>query len=215
MANASNETSSATPSRRRRNILLAILGLLLIGLVYDFAVARPAVEKAYTSLTEKNDEFNAVAKHQAMGEAETREVLGREPSRTFKDGDLHVEVYSWRSGLPFRTHDLFVVYRPVQGQNLLVRLTKFAHDSERDFRPVSSQAPNEADTEPVMPASLPSGNPEEGEADKADEADIFENDDAAVSASDRDGIEPADASPDVATPVILSETEESTQEDDE
>lgn len=175
MANASNETTSAKPGSRRRNILVAILGLLLIGLLYDFAVARPAVEKAYASLTKKNDEFNAARRYQAMGEAETWEVLGREPSRTFQDGEMHVEVYSWRSGLPFRTHDLFVVYRTVLGKKSLVRLTKFAHEPEHSFQAILPNAPNKADAELVMPASLPSDNAEKeetDEADLADEADI-------------------------------------------
>lgn len=126
----SSDTSPAQTSNLRRNLLLVVLALLTVGLVYDFAVARPAVEEAYSVLTKKNAEFNIARRHRAMGVADVRELMGREPSRTFEDRELHVEVYSWRSGLPFRTHDLFVVYRTVLGEKFVARLTKFGHEAE-------------------------------------------------------------------------------------
>lgn len=203
-----SDTSSTPTGRRRRNILLAILAVLTVGLVYDFAVARPAVEEAYTIVTEKNVEFNIARKHKAMGVADVRELLGREPSRTFEDHEMHVEVYSWRAGLPFRTHDLFVVYRTVLGEKYVARLTKFGHDPVDGFQAVSEYPRGNGDSGEL--ATAPGGDvPEEGDVPEQDAAAGEDDpaDDAAEFASDQDQVNVGDSGGSPAGPLEADEPE--------
>lgn len=160
----SSDTSPVPTNNLRRNLLLAVLALLTVGLLYDFAVARPAVEEAYAVLTKTNAEFNIARRHRAMGVADVRDLIGREPSRTFEDRELHVEVYSWRSGLPFRTHDLFVVYRTVLGEKYLVRLTKFGHEAEDGFNALQADEPGQ-ETRPFVPPTAAAMQPSSPESE--------------------------------------------------
>lgn len=196
--------SSAPTGGLRRNILLAVLALLTVGLIYDFAVARPAVEQAYTTLAEKNAEFNAARKHEAMGEADVWDLLGREPSRSFQDGTVHVEVYSWRAGLPWRTHDLFVVYRTVLGERFVARLTKFGHELEEGFQADPGLRPT--DVELAMPDfDPPAADPRSGgvtEPESGVEPDeASAESDAAQPAPDSAGVENADEPADTTSPA--------------
>lgn len=91
---------------------LIVLGLVLavggLAAAFDYGVARPNVRQA--------DQDIATRAGQSPPEIrsdEIRQIVGRQPSRIFQDQSNRVEVFSWVSGLPFRTHDLYVTFREV------------------------------------------------------------------------------------------------------
>lgn len=125
----SNEAKSGT---LRQVLLFGILFLLVIGLIYDYQVARPGVNQAYDKITEQSALVN-MSSTQKFTNKDVQELLGKQPSDTFEDpnGDF-VEVYSWRSGLPIRTHDLFAVYKKNGDDWLFHRHQKFKHETSTD-----------------------------------------------------------------------------------
>ncbi len=151
MSDPTSPTPRTPRGRLRSTLLVGTLVVLSSGLVYDFTVARPAVEAAYDRVSQRNQDFNAERKHQAMRDHDIQELLGFPPDRTFEDQGMHVEVYSWRAGLPFRSHDLYCVYRTVNGEHFFVRLTKFLHDPNRFYDGVA----DEGETEPVPQGAEP------------------------------------------------------------
>jgi hypothetical protein len=104
--------------RLRLTLLFTMLGLLLFALWYDYEVARPAVEQAYESIAEINLQINTSPR--AMTGLDVRQALGKLPAGTFTVGPYQVEVYAWVAGLPFRSHEVYVVYFG-RGQNKTVR----------------------------------------------------------------------------------------------
>jgi hypothetical protein len=128
-----NTPQSSTPSNqggsKRLPILLGILAIGLVGLGYDRFIARPAVEAAYDSLLAENQRMNADSTV-TFTDADVRKLLGRDPAETFTDtnGDT-VERYSWRAGMPIKSHDLFVVYKTQTDFLMFHRADKFAFES--------------------------------------------------------------------------------------
>jgi hypothetical protein len=97
-------------------LLVAVLFVMLFALWYEYKVARPSVTTANETIIALNRKINAAGNNTAMTSKEVQEALNRQPSRTYQDGAYTVEVYSWVSGLPFRTHDWFAFYTPNAGQ---------------------------------------------------------------------------------------------------
>jgi hypothetical protein len=116
----------------RQFVLIGILLLLVLALVYDYRVARPGVETAYDKIAEQSMLVNARSSEVFTNE-DVQELIGKTPSRTFEEpnGDL-VEVYSWRSGLPIRTHDLFAVYKKSGSNWMFHRHAKFQHEKSTE-----------------------------------------------------------------------------------
>ncbi|MEM8668707.1 MAG: hypothetical protein AAGG48_14395 [Planctomycetota bacterium] len=114
---------------KRLLILLGILGIGLVGLGYDRVIARPAVEAAYDSLLAENEKLNASGTD-VLNDSSVRDLLGCEPAEMFDDtnGDK-VEKYSWRAGMPIKTHDLFVVYKKNDKGLMFHRADKFVFES--------------------------------------------------------------------------------------
>ncbi|QDV11806.1 hypothetical protein CA51_16820 [Rosistilla oblonga] len=124
-------TTTAKPSRTRSYLLFGILGLMIIALAYDYKVARPNVEQAYEDLVAFNMQVNADPSDMVTPEM-VAEMLGKTPTRTFKDMSDFVEVYSWRGGLFFKSHDLYVAYRVTPLGTLMARTSKFNYDAHRE-----------------------------------------------------------------------------------
>ena len=143
-------TSQTASGKLRSRILLAVLAVLLVALGFDYLVARPRVSAAYDAIAERHMEVNANA-NEILTNQDIHELLGKEPARTFPDGSTKVEVFSWASGVPFRTHDLFVVYQKSGDRQMFRRHSKFAYERESDVSPVNQVV--EADGE--MPAEEP------------------------------------------------------------
>ena len=94
-------------------ILLSVFGVALAGLLYDYCIARPGIKKADKMLQGLLDgSIKDPNQDGTVTDQEVQTLIGRAPSnpdfRKLPNGKI--EVYSWRSGLPYRTYDLFVVY---------------------------------------------------------------------------------------------------------
>ena len=107
----SNLISSRETNLIRLVILLLIFGVALSGLLYDYCVARPAHDRAtqtifglLTGTTADPDGDGAITDDEAQS------ILGCKPSAIEMLSNGKIEVYSWRSGLPYRRYDLYVVY---------------------------------------------------------------------------------------------------------
>ncbi len=137
MSEDSTKQTDKKSGGTRSKVLFAILALGLVALAYDYRVARPAVEVAYNKIAERSTAVNAKST-EVFTNLDVRELLGMEPSRTFDDtnGDV-VEVFSWRSGLPIKTHDLFAIYKPNGGKNLFYRHAKYKYESSGDVSTIS------------------------------------------------------------------------------
>jgi len=92
-------------------ILLLVLVVALGGLLYDYQVARPAVDKARVTLekaldgTTKDPDGDGTFSMQ-----EVHQLLGREPDQVDTIEGGKKETYLWRSGMPFRQYKLVVAY---------------------------------------------------------------------------------------------------------
>ncbi len=128
MTDSSKPESKAGSSNLRQLLLIGLLVLLVIGLIYDYTVARPGVNDAYDKITEQSMLTN-MSSTNVFTNTDVQDLLKKAPSRTFEEpnGDF-VEVYSWRSGLPIRTHDLFAVFKK-NGENWMFhRHSKYKHE---------------------------------------------------------------------------------------
>ncbi len=92
-------------------ILLSIFGLALAGLLYDYTIARPALQRAdalvrgcFQGETEDPD------KDGTFTDDEIQLILQRKPAEVEPLPNGKIEIYKWRSGLLFRSHTLYVVY---------------------------------------------------------------------------------------------------------
>lgn len=94
----------------RQFILFILLAVMLGALWYDRKIARPNVQSAYDRIETLNDEINLKKGHEVLTNKEVQAALNRPPSRVFSIGGYHVEVYSWRAGLPIKTHDYYAVF---------------------------------------------------------------------------------------------------------
>jgi hypothetical protein len=137
MSDQSTTTSEDTSGKTRTKVLFGILGLALAALAYDYRVARVGVDSAYDQIQQRNVEVNA-ENTTMFTNLDVRELLDKEPSETFNDvnGDM-VEVFSWRSGLPFRTHNLFAVYKSSAGKKMFYRHAKYTYEESKAVSNVS------------------------------------------------------------------------------
>jgi hypothetical protein len=156
-SDVASATSKGT-SPLRLIILLIIFGTALAGLLYDYTIARPAIQKADNTIQgllsgsiEDPDGDGTVTAN------EVQALIGSAPSRVKQLTNGRIEVYSWRSGLPYRTYDLHVVY---VGQKM-----PLLYSASTNAEPTSDQLPPETvmGTErhplPSMPGAGGSGPP--------------------------------------------------------
>ncbi|MCO8125373.1 hypothetical protein NHH03_26780 [Stieleria sp. TO1_6] len=111
----------------RKLVLFGLLAVMLAALIYDYAVARPAVNAASDKITEANSKANG----QAIGfltPEKVSEVLGKTPVETFDDGSLSVEVYHFPSGLVVKSHKLYAAYRKSGDERMFYQMSLFKYD---------------------------------------------------------------------------------------
>lgn len=149
-------SGAAGPKRGtlRQIILFCLLGVMLVALAYDYRIARPNVEKAFDQIVHLNDQMNLSAKPTPTLNSDIRKEIGRDPARVYSEGPYRIEVFSWTSGLPFRTHDLFAVYVPNGNDLVFMRHYKFAlPDNELDS-PKPQPAEGEVTAMPAPPVGM-------------------------------------------------------------
>ena len=161
-ANPASETPAPAAkgtSPVRLIILLLIFGVALAGLLYDYCIARPAHGKAYRTVVGLLDGRTPDPDGDgAVTDNEVQTILERDPSTVEQLPNGKIEIFSWRSGLPYRTYDLYVVYsgrtmpllhfaateRPQQSD--LPPLTVFQQPKEEGQSDQSANATEEQDT---------------------------------------------------------------------
>jgi hypothetical protein len=115
-----NQSQGMSASTIRQIVLIGILILGLVALGYDRKVARPAAEEAHKNLEDEMARVYA-DEGEAMNKVAVEKVLGKKPSEVKKEkgGYYQWARYSWMSGLPGRTYNVWVVYAPAgQGDGL-------------------------------------------------------------------------------------------------
>ncbi|OYP36029.1 hypothetical protein [Rhodopirellula sp. MGV] len=137
----SEEQQTAEPTKQgssaRSAILYGVLALMVVALIYDYKVARPAVSADYDKVTEASTKANGIA-NDFLTNLEVRELLGKEPVETFSDGGETVEVFSYMGGLIVKPHKLFVAYRKSGDELMFSRHAKFAYDESNSVGPTQS-----------------------------------------------------------------------------
>jgi hypothetical protein len=152
----------------RKTLLFSLLGVALFALLYDYKIARPAVEEAYHRITLTNQHINGLASYHRMTNIDVQETLGRTPTETFTSGDFTIEAYRWNAGMPLelsglfsevtpsvslKTHDYYAVYRTDGLELAFVTHFKFGFDTnelavKRSFAVIAEDAVD--DTIPSM-----------------------------------------------------------------
>ncbi len=155
-------------------ILLLIFGIALAGLLYDYCIARPAQKDAYNKILGLLDGSTPDPSGDGtVTDDEVQSILGNKPTGTKALTNGKIETYSWRSGLPYRTYFLYVVY---SGQKM--PLLHFASTEEplpSDLPPVTvlnkptqQEIDDYVPTNPGTPAGpgARAGNTEAGKKDR-------------------------------------------------
>jgi hypothetical protein len=115
-------------------LLLLLFGLALAGLLYDYTIARPSIQKADRTIQGLLDgSIEDPNNDDTVTPDEVQLMLGSQPSRVEPLSNGTIEVYSWRSGLPYRTYDLYVVY---SGKQL-----PLLHSATVNTKPEGAQLP--------------------------------------------------------------------------
>lgn len=101
---------SGPQSKIRMAVLLSVLGVALVGLLYDYCIARPSHRRAdqlLGSLLAGEQDPNGDG---IITDSEVHSLLGREPSDTQQLANGKIETYRWVSGMPTRKYQLWVAY---------------------------------------------------------------------------------------------------------
>lgn len=149
---AQQKSSSSSLQKGIRIALFVILALLIIAIIYDRQVARPAVESAYQTI----EELNAASGSKVLTDADVHEALGRQPSYTRSDGPYTLEVFAYRAGLPWRTYPYTVVYSGESNRYFMTHF-KFEEVTMDTLAPPAQYKPGEDAVPDTSPP--PSGAP--------------------------------------------------------
>ncbi len=166
--NAENNEPKAPPSQPagtnpvRLTILLLVFGIALAGLLYDYCVARPGHKNAYDKIMSlldgTTDDPNGDG---TFSDDEVQSVLGYKPSKIESLPNGKIEIYSWRSGLPYRTYDLFIVYAGQKMPLLMFASTErpaptdLPKQTEFAKEPTQEELDNFVPQNPGPPQSMP------------------------------------------------------------
>ena len=101
MTDSSKPESKAGSSNLRQLLLIGLLVLLVIGLIYDYTVARPGVNDAYDKITEQSMLTN-MSSTNVFTNTDVQDLLKKAPSRTFEEpnGDFVEGLAHIRSSAP-------------------------------------------------------------------------------------------------------------------
>lgn len=110
---SAEEVTSRRPALRQ----LILVGLLAVALFAMF-IDRTARQRSNAAFDSVQDAFE-----QQMGDPdggltqpEVEQLIGRGPAEERSGQRYRQARYSWRAGLPWRTYDIWVVYRPQQDE---------------------------------------------------------------------------------------------------
>ncbi len=96
-----------TASVARQTVLVILLLAVGAAFAYDKLVATPQWKAAW----DKIKDVDAGGKAGSTTNEDIQELMGRAPATTDASrSDVFIEKFSWRGGLLFNTHDIYVVY---------------------------------------------------------------------------------------------------------
>jgi len=158
-----------------RIVLLAVLGLLVVGLIYDYRVARPAHEEAWAEIQKMLNSKNTDAGVVKITNKDVQEKFGRTPSSTYKEGRYTVEVFSWRTGLLVTSYPIYVYYEGEDPLRLALANPSEPIENLEAYENVTLPATTEdADSSPNPPEDSGEPTPEDGAAPTPQPADAAE-----------------------------------------
>ena len=175
--------AQAKPSGGRtlfRIVIFVLLVLMLLAVAQDRLRARPNVEAAYNQVESLVQTINLSAENRATTSTDVQEALGREPDDVMQEGPFTVEVYSWRAGLPWRTHDYYVVYAPAKDNKRLFVMSHYKYALDREDLQYITRAPAESSDEGdlEMPELMTGEDEPDGESESESQATEAESDSA-------------------------------------
>lgn len=158
-----DQPGKSNASLIRQIVLVAILLIAGGALAYDYLVARPAAQETF----EQADEFQE-------SDTDRDEVIKKlgEPSETYnKEGGITIDLYTFRSGLIFRTYKVYLVYT---GTGRIDSVSKDKEPSELDLKDVKVSDDSDSDDAPPAIPDIPvpdpddtgGGGPDGGQADR-------------------------------------------------
>lgn len=133
---------------KRPIILVLILVVCIVGLGYDYLVARPGCEQAHVQLQKVLDQ--AKSDQKTVDEDAVEKALNKKPAETRKGKHYTWTRYSWQAGAPWRTYDVWVVYHMVEGKlccrdiSKNVEPTMFSLDYEETVTVSNTGEPDDA-----------------------------------------------------------------------
>ena len=202
-SNAPEETDASAGASKgssiRKFALYGLLAIMIVAIVYDYRVARPAVDDAYDKIATASVAANSDAT-EILTNQKVQELLGKQPAETFKDGNDLVEVYHFSGGLPGRPHRLWAVFKKNGENNLFYRHAKFAYEASSTVSPVNEvMVGTGSTTEEVDPRALAAADNEQmaGSGSRTEEVDpgavaAAEADDDGHGGGPGDGLGPAE-----------------------
>lgn len=109
------DSSSQTPapegaSSPLRMVLFVVLGVMIVALAYDYLYARKQPDTVATALLPQIDPTTPVSNVDPKTMNEVVAIVGRQPERKIEGSNYWQITYCWRAGLPWKTHDLHVVF---------------------------------------------------------------------------------------------------------
>ena len=116
---------ASAATRIRQTVLLLVLGVCLLGLAWEYLVARAGFVRSAAYLGKLEDEFNSASAVEVMGDENgegiderftadnIRGLIGVKPHKVdeFGGGVAVIEYYQWRRANLYSSYDVAVLYR--------------------------------------------------------------------------------------------------------
>lgn len=112
----------------RQRILLIILGLAVVALIWEYAVARPQSEKAWAKVDELQTKNYSSGGEVTNTNETVRETIGKTASARTEAENEVTEIYRWRRGLPVWAYEIHVVYSKTEDGQLLLKCAHLNSD---------------------------------------------------------------------------------------
>jgi hypothetical protein len=145
-------SDSASGTSLLRMLLFGVLGLLVLALGYDYLWARKQHQEAVAvieSLIADPSAAQVVSEAEPITAERIETAINRQPTEKSDGATYELHRYSWRSGLPWRTHNIYVIYakgKSAGGEEIL-----FFHDFSYGAPPDPVQFPGPATTGTPLP----------------------------------------------------------------
>lgn len=168
MSDPTQDSPESTPSPQQESGggrhkvffgIIALLGVLVAGFCYEMYVARPAAQAAFDKVA--NARLKSIRDEITLTNLDIRDLLGRDPSETFSEGDDQFEVYHWGIGVIVDSHKLYTVYQKDGEDWVFVRHSKFSDDSTENALVVVN-APEEDEEDTMYGGDEDGGGPPQG-----------------------------------------------------